>query len=757
MLIIRVAAIAAVVLALGAAPVAAATEQPAATESAPGGSTIHQVTLPTGDRLVLRTDGVNDDVRVDAPATGLLHRYRSHGARYAVPARAVPLLKAGKLNQEDFNVDRMLGRPSPAGQPRADSPVHDLTVHILDRSGKPGGYAHVINLDTGEAGLFLASGQTAQVPAGRYAVTSAVLGDDSQVWDYTHSLYSQPELKLTANRTLTLDHRNATEVAVKLDNLHATEGLFTAGLQLLGDDWGTEQFVGRYPETRLFAGSVPGVKSAEFRQQLHFVFEQPDVELHAGPLTVRPFWAPGTPRPALSANLRTAYAGSGSAEDLAGVDVRGRLVVVAPQLDEADPAAQVSALVKQVAAAGGRFVVIHWRDNEPAASALAAGAASGDLALPTAITHRVNAADQLVDLAKTGAQTAVKTVAATPFRYTLGFVDSGSVGSTARTVSTTDLASVKASFHNATPTGITATAHLSDGATTVSPGLVAGEPAPVARTDFYTPGRWSLDVLMDQEGCEPGCFVWNELAQIVDLRQGTANPALIWNGAVIGPALRGSTTDGTGSRPWAWRDGDRIDVRLPLYTDGAGHLRLAASPISGSGRPGFTRLYCNGELVGDTPLPGIGQFQAGPGEATYQLAAEATADPSHWPTSTRVTAEWTFRSGNPGQPALPLFTARFTPAVDLANTTPAGQPQIIPITIDREDGVAAAPMTHLSVDVSTNDGNSWEPPAALQRGGEQWLVTVTNPPHGHVSLHLKATDAAGTSLDQTIIRAYAVR
>jgi hypothetical protein len=36
---------------------------------------------------------------------------------------------------------------------------------------------------------------------------------------------------------------------------------------------------GVYPETKLYAGSVPGVSSAEFRQYTDVVMEQPAVDL----------------------------------------------------------------------------------------------------------------------------------------------------------------------------------------------------------------------------------------------------------------------------------------------------------------------------------------------------------------------------------------------------------------------------------------------------------------------------------------------
>jgi hypothetical protein len=60
----------------------------------------------------------------------------------------------------------------------------------------------------------------------------------------------------------------------------------------------------------------------------------------------------------------------------------------------------------------------------------------------------------------------------------------------------------------------------------------------------------------------------------------------------------------------------------------------------------------------------------------------------------------------------------------------------------------------LAVQVSYDDGATWQ--AALVKGsGSQWALTVLHPPGaGHVSLRAQATDGRGNTVTQTIIRAY---
>ena len=47
--------------------------------------------------------------------------------------------------------------------------------------------------------------------------------------------------------------------------------------------------------------------------------------------------------------------------------------------------------------------------------------------------------------------------------------------------------------------------------------------------------------------------------------------------------------------------------------------------------------------------------------------------------------------------------------------------------------------------------------AALSRQGNDWVATVRNPASGSVSLRAEASNSTGSTVRQTIIRAYAVR
>lgn len=63
----------------------------------------------------------------------------------------------------------------------------------------------------------------------------------------------------------------------------------------------------------------------------------------------------------------------------------------------------------------------------------------------------------------------------------------------------------------------------------------------------------------------------------------------------------------------------------------------------------------------------------------------------------------------------------------------------------------------LAVQVSYDDGKTWQPTQVQQHNGH-WTISLTHPAvKGYVSLRAAATDTAGNTVEQTTTRAYALR
>jgi hypothetical protein len=189
---------------------------------------------------------------------------------------------------------------------------------------------------------------------------------------------------------------------------------------------------------------------------------------------------------------------------------------------------------------------------------------------------------------------------------------------------------------------------------------------------------------------------------------------------------------------------------VPFYADAAGHAAgLDVDTVSGS-----TSLYRDGQLLGSQNLAGKGTFWVGQNEAEYRLVTEATRNEPWWPLSTKISAEWTFRSSfrpGPFLDPLPLLAIRAEPPVNLANQSPTG-PVTIPLTVTRQDGPTQ--ITAVELEFSTDDGATWQQ-TTVSRSGDHWQAAVSNST-GYVSLRTKATDTDGNAVRQTIIRAYQV-
>lgn len=219
-----------------------------------------------------------------------------------------------------------------------------------------------------------------------------------------------------------------------------------------------------------------------------------------------------------------------------------------------------------------------------------------------------------------------------------------------------------------------------------------------------------------------------------------------WNTAVFGP---GYPVDGE----VASRFDDVLAIQLPLYSD-AGVDRAGLSEVDS----GSTVLYREGVQVGATDQPGVGQFDVPPEPAAYRLEVESRRS-GVARLSTRISCVWTFTSEHPPETAkgkgkggvgLPLMAVRFAPPdLDLENTARAASVRV-PVTVRQPPNAPETTLVALSVEASFDDGRTWQPVPV-----SDLTATITHP-HGerYVSLRAHATDSAGNTVTQTVIRAY---
>jgi subtilisin family serine protease len=222
-----------------------------------------------------------------------------------------------------------------------------------------------------------------------------------------------------------------------------------------------------------------------------------------------------------------------------------------------------------------------------------------------------------------------------------------------------------------------------------------------------------------------------------------------WNRPVAGPA-HGMIAD---LGRFVVRRGDTIAADVKLFGDGTGHPGHPFLLTSGQ-----LELRRNGVVVGTSTYPSFPGFDVQGGYATYELAVTAERG-APADLSTRVSAVWTFRSDTTGGGSwvrLPIWNVSLLPTLNAANTAKAGTTFTMPATIAVQPNSTAAALATVTVQYSTNDGQTWTN-AQVTGSGQSRTITVNHPNiTGFVSLRATATDQAGNSVVQTIIRAYKI-
>jgi hypothetical protein len=271
---------------------------------------------------------------------------------------------------------------------------------------------------------------------------------------------------------------------------------------------------------------------------------------------------------------------------------------------------------------------------------------------------------------------------------------------------------------------------------------------PGVRTELFTARdiAWQLELSPEVEP-SPEPPQWRQTALARAYRAGHRYREL-WNGGgVFGPALPGPES----LVEWAVAYPNAMSVQVPLYS--------AAADIWGSSAvdTGYTVGYRDGEQVCESDEPAECFIEGTPVAGDYRVVTEATR--GHTDLSTRISAKWTFSHAGPTPDRtapLPIQVVRFDVGLDETNSAPGSRRQPVTVTVHRNPSAATAGVRSLTVDVSYDDGATWQrTPVTIV--GDRGVVVLHHPPTGYVSLRAKAVDTAGNSVDQTIVHAYRLR
>ncbi|WP_393062793.1 S8 family serine peptidase [Streptomyces sp. LN549] len=202
------------------------------------------------------------------------------------------------------------------------------------------------------------------------------------------------------------------------------------------------------------------------------------------------------------------------------------------------------------------------------------------------------------------------------------------------------------------------------------------------------------------------------------------------------------------------RDGDKLKVALPMFSDAAGH-RAETAPGADSGST--TLLDDSGRELAHNSAPGRATFDLPSKDNWFRLNVDATRtspDPVTWVLGTRVTSEWRFRSGHEHDAtAARLLDLDYRLPLNGEDTADPGKPLGYSVGLSAQGSERALHMKSLKVWYAT-DGTDWKQASAVPGSDGRWKVTVPAQGTAKVDLRTTVTDTTGASLTETLTDAY---
>ena len=645
---------------------------------------------------------------------------------------------------------------------------YDLTVQITPRSGTQEA-AHQVSLlsyadySFDQRELDAAPGQrtvTFRVPPGSYSATVVSYGqaaDDSS----EGVLDVRPFLDVHHDTSVLVDENTSRRFGHRTDRPVVEDGsVMYAGWSGPHGEYSEGAIYGRFD--RLYAHPMASAHGSTVNAQLYQQLSQPEAELHpdAGstiglrpvPTAWRGEWL--TPVPRVSGSHAVISAGSTS--HLVTGRVRGALALVSVSRGACP---DLRAAARTLKAAGAVGLITYPGHGQTCVGTLAS--------TPVLPTFQARPVDGHRLKARSGHPASVVSHSRPEYVYDLATgwtrVPFGALVD-ARGAQVAAMVETVRSMGGSSPDGLGVYDHFVGwipGLGKAAFGLQRRVPPRSTVTHYVSAGAaWErdLDVLNDR-------YLGTYLSFFGPPKtlKGGSTMRETWLGGPVGDRVSSSIGYAYGPRSLPNRQGDNLYAVMAPLTDSAGHV---GSTLIGETQT--ARLYANGSLLVDAwdPLM-LNGLPVDPAPTPYVLEFGLSRSSAGWKRSTNVHTRWGFMSSTSKKDVdvLPLLGVRYAMALSAGNVAPAGRAWSFGLRVEMPAYVVSLPVSTPNVQISWNDGHTWSKAAVsgcvhpvVAHGGRttSCTVRVTNHSSGFASLRVRAKDSAHDTVDQTIIRAYAV-
>jgi hypothetical protein len=255
----------------------------------------------------------------------------------------------------------------------------------------------------------------------------------------------------------------------------------------------------------------------------------------------------------------------------------------------------------------------------------------------------------------------------------------------------------------------------------------------------------------------------------------------VWGQYPLHPGVNVSFPGGFPVQPSADRAGNTLNLDVTPFSDNqrgdSGDGFDVPFPASVNDVSGSYALYQNGVKIAGAAAPDAPDLAVSatlsPRPALIKFVLNASRASRQYQLSATSSDVWTWHSQpEPGATVPAPWLCGFAAGVDrhcavqpmimldyqvaglgLDGATGPGR-QAIAITAGHIELAPSVRVTSMQVQVSLNGGRTWQRAQVRAAGADHFGVTFTAPPSAKVSLRVTATDRAGNSLSETILRAY---
>ena len=600
-----------------------------------------------------------------------------------------------------------------------------------------------------------------RLPPGMYSTTLTSFGqaaDDSS----EGVLDVRPQVELTQDTTLTIDESTSKLFDYVTDRPVVNDGavMYSNWLGPKGDSTGGAIY-GKFD--RLYSRPMKDEGGGTVNSQVYFQLSQPEAQLNpvgTAPVGLRPVPSSGgsiwlTTVPRLSGSFPVVAAGSTRALKVA--HAKGAVAVVSVS---AGACPDLAATARSLRRAGAVALVAY-----PGHGQVCSGSLKGTAALPTFQTRPVDA-HRLLTHRHGKAAAVTRSQSSYVYDLAAGWPD---VPAGARVDAHNTHVAAMVEHVDALTASSTKGLGVYDhfvgwlpGLGSATFGLVRRVALPSTVTHYVSSApTWErdFDILDDK-------YLGSYASLFAPPKAVTAGKTYndTWLGGPVGDRASALMSKAYGNEALPTRQGDEFYAGMAPLTDSAGHVGTALF-----GETQTARLYADGALVLDAfdPLQ-LNGFPVDPGKTHYDLEFSLSRHNVAWRRSTTVHTTWGFDSATPtgSYDVLPLLDARFVMGLSNKNQAPQGVRWTFGVRAAMPPGVKSTTVSTPRVDISWDAGKTWSrlPVTACKHyassttGGTaaECTVSVTNHTSGTASLRVRAADAAGRSVDQTILAAYTV-